>query len=98
MRSRRPFYHEFAWAYDLLQPEPITARIEFIEAILSRSGIPTGGRFLDAGCGSGRYAVEFAKRGFKVCAVDRSAELIASARSREDNGANPPEFVIADLL
>src|SRR6266498_2893838 len=98
MKSPRPFYHEFAWAYDLLQTEPITARVDFIEVILSRSGIPTGCRFLDAGCGTGRYAVEFAKRGFKVCGVDRSPELIAAARNREVTAGNPPEFVIADLL
>lgn len=97
MKSARPFYHEFAWAYDLLQTEPIAARVEFIEAILSRNGIAAGSKVLDAGCGTGHYAVELAKRGFKVCGVDRSPELIAVARNREVTAANLPAFVIADL-
>ncbi|MGI8745167.1 MAG: class I SAM-dependent methyltransferase [Bryobacteraceae bacterium] len=98
MKSARPFYHEFAWAYDLLQTERIPPRVDFIQAILTRNGIATGSRVLDAGCGTGRYAAEFAKRGFRVWGVDSSPELIAVARSRDIGGESAVEFVIADLL
>ncbi|TKG33496.1 class I SAM-dependent methyltransferase [Vibrio breoganii] len=37
--------------------------------------IPTGGRILDAGCGSGRDSKAFLDKGFKVDAFDASAEL-----------------------
>jgi tellurite methyltransferase len=38
-------------------------------------------RILDAGCGSGRNLVYFLREGFDVCAVDLSAEAVASVRS-----------------
>ncbi|MEO5897295.1 MAG: class I SAM-dependent methyltransferase [Vicinamibacterales bacterium] len=45
--------------------------------------IPPGGKILDAGCGSGRDAAEFARRGYQVTAFDGSAVLaqLASQRS-----------------
>jgi SAM-dependent methyltransferase len=98
MDSPRPYYHEFAWAYDLLQPEPVVSRIEFIQATLTKYGIAADAWVLDAGCGTGRYAVELAKRGYRVCGVDRSPELIAVARNRHQDAANRLQFVIADLL
>jgi SAM-dependent methyltransferase len=36
--------------------------------------IPTGGKILDAGCGSGRDSVYFKQRGFSVTAFDASSE------------------------
>lgn len=37
--------------------------------------VPTGGRILDAGCGSGRDALAFQQRAFQVEAFDASPEL-----------------------
>jgi 2-polyprenyl-3-methyl-5-hydroxy-6-metoxy-1,4-benzoquinol methylase len=98
MDSPRPYYHEFAWAYDLLQPEPVVSRIDFIQATLTRLGITVDAAVLDAGCGTGRYAVELAKRGYRVSGVDRSPELIAVAQNRYQDAWNRVQFVIADLL
>jgi magnesium-protoporphyrin O-methyltransferase len=41
-----------------------------------------GKRILDAGCGTGAYAVEAARRGAEVVAIDLSATLVDLARSR----------------
>ncbi len=41
--------------------------------------IPAGGRILDAGCGSGRDANVFLRRGFQVAAFDASEPLAALA-------------------
>ncbi|MBA4189791.1 MAG: SAM-dependent methyltransferase [Planctomycetaceae bacterium] len=41
--------------------------------------LPVGGRVLDAGCGSGRDAREFKRRGFVVTAFDASPELAQRA-------------------
>ena len=82
MSVARPYYHEFAWAYDLLQTDPVAPRVEFVEALLSNQGIGVNSTILDAGCGTGRYTVELGKRGYQVCGVDRSPELIAVAQSR----------------
>jgi 2-polyprenyl-3-methyl-5-hydroxy-6-metoxy-1,4-benzoquinol methylase len=43
--------------------------------------LPTGGRVLDAGCGSGRDAKAFASMGFNVVAFDASAEMVRRARA-----------------
>jgi magnesium-protoporphyrin O-methyltransferase len=46
-----------------------------------------GARVLDAGCGTGAMAVELARRGAEVVAVDISPQLIAIARERAPEGA-----------
>ena len=46
--------------------------------------LPTRGRVLDLGCGTGRYAVALAIQGFDVVAIDESAEMIRRARAKPD--------------
>jgi SAM-dependent methyltransferase len=98
MKLPRPYYHQFAWAYDLLQTESVPARVDFMQTVLAQNGIAIGSSVLDAGCGTGRYAAEFAKRGFHACGVDSSPELIAAAKSRDNGGGSMAEFVVADLV
>lgn len=40
------------------------------------------GRVLDAGCGTGRVAIELARRGVRVVGVDLDADFIAAARAK----------------
>ena len=67
----RPFYGEFAWAYDDLVARPVADECAGMAAALARRGIGPGATLLDAGCGTGRYAVELARRGFGD-RIDRS--------------------------
>ncbi len=46
------------------------------------AAVPPGGRLLDAGCGAGRDAAEFLRRGYEVTAFDASPRLVAHARKR----------------
>jgi magnesium-protoporphyrin O-methyltransferase len=59
-----------------------------------------GCRILDAGCGTGALAVEAAKRGADVTAVDISPTLIGIARERvpEKLGAGRIHFHAGDML
>jgi magnesium-protoporphyrin O-methyltransferase len=59
-----------------------------------------GRRLLDAGCGTGMLAVEAARRGADVVAVDLSPTLIELARERlpQDLGAGRIEFRVGDML
>jgi magnesium-protoporphyrin O-methyltransferase len=59
-----------------------------------------GRRVLDAGCGTGALAVEAARRGAHVVAIDLSPTLVDLARSRapEDLGAGRVEFLVGDML
>jgi len=41
--------------------------------------LPKGGTILDAGCGSGRDALHFARQGFDVTAFDASPEMVRAA-------------------
>ncbi|MFL5337469.1 MAG: magnesium protoporphyrin IX methyltransferase [Geminicoccaceae bacterium] len=60
----------------------------------------TGLRILDAGCGTGAFAIEAARRGAQVVAIDLSPTLVALARQRipEELGADGIEFRIGDML
>jgi 2-polyprenyl-3-methyl-5-hydroxy-6-metoxy-1,4-benzoquinol methylase len=42
--------------------------------------VPPGARVLDAGCGTGRVAVELARRGYDVVGVDNDASMLEVAR------------------
>ncbi len=56
-----------------------------------------GRRVLDAGCGTGALAVEAARRGAQVVAVDLSETLVELARERSGGGA-AIEFRTGDML
>src|SRR4030095_7953778 len=93
--AARPFYGRFAWAYDLLSDRPIIEECAHIASIIVDRGLPPDARVLDAGCGTGRYAVELARRGFRVTGLDASDDLLAVARRRP--GATSVAFLLADL-
>jgi magnesium-protoporphyrin O-methyltransferase len=59
-----------------------------------------GRRVLDAGCGTGALAVELARRGARVVAVDLSATLVALAgeRAATDLDQGRLEFRVGDML
>ena len=94
----RPFYGEFAWAYDDLVDRPVAAECAGMVAALAGRGIGPGASLLDAGCGTGRYAVELARRGFVVTGVDRAHALLAEARRRPVEAGARVRFERGDLL
>lgn len=94
----RPFYDEYAWAYDLIITQPVAKQCDFIEDVLSRRGIVSGARILDAGCGIGNHAIELAHRGFVVDGVDLSPQLIAEAQRRAGEAVSPVSFSVGDVL
>ncbi len=60
----------------------------------------SGARLLDAGCGTGALAVEAARRGAHVVAVDVSASLVAHAAERlpRDLNGGRIDFIVGDML
>ncbi|WP_179471991.1 class I SAM-dependent DNA methyltransferase [Mycolicibacterium vinylchloridicum] len=57
----------------------IHGEADLVESILRESG---GHSVLDAGCGTGRVAIELASRGFVVAGVDADAAMLAAARAK----------------
>jgi SAM-dependent methyltransferase len=53
---------------------------------------------LDAGCGSGRDALLYAREGFVVTALDLSANALRHARDRAERSGLSLRFVAGDLL
>jgi len=60
----------------------------------------SGRRLLDAGCGTGALAVEAARRGAEVVAIDLSPTLIqlANERAPKDLGGGSIRFLVGDML
>ncbi len=94
---RRPFYAEFAWAFDLLVDRPVRKECAVIIAWLIDRGIPPGAEVLDAGCGSGRYAIELARRGYVVHGVDLSPDLIEVAERAVERSTGRVTFALGDI-
>lgn len=96
-RLRRPFYTEYAWAFDLIVDRPVAKECATIAEWLVERRVLPGASILDAGCGTGRYAIELARRGYVVHGIDRSPELIAVARQSMDGRPGAASFTVGDI-
>jgi len=94
---RRPFYAEYAWAFDLLIDRPVRKECAVIAAWLIERGVLPGAEILDAGCGTGRYALELARRGYAVRGVDLSPELIEIATRAVGGSIGRVSFDVGDI-
>jgi SAM-dependent methyltransferase len=59
--------------------QSIHGEADLIESLLRETG---GRRVLDAGCGTGRVAIELAARGFSVVGIDLDEDMLATARAK----------------
>lgn len=87
-------FENYANAYE---KEPFTkgtlGEIDFIEKEI---GSDRSIRILDIGCGTGRHAIELAKRGYSVVGVDLSEAQLQRARSNARQQNVTPQFVRVD--
>jgi SAM-dependent methyltransferase len=70
--AARTSFDRNAESYDATRPSYAEA---LIDEVVARSGIPSGGRVLDVGAGSGKATVLFARRGFEIVAVEPGVNL-----------------------
>lgn len=82
--------YDARWARLAAQGESIHGEADLVESLLR--GV-AGTRVLDAGCGTGRVAIELQRRGFDVTGVDADDTMLATARR---NGRDVG-WVTADL-
>src|SRR5215831_3267915 len=95
---RRPFYTEYAWAFDLIIDRPVRKECAVIATWLIEREIRPGAALLDAGCGTGRYSRELARRGYAVHGIDLSPELVNIANTSLDQSQGVLSFAVADIL
>lgn len=96
--DRRPFYSEYAWAFDLLIDRPVRKECAVMAAWLVDRDILPGAAILDAGCGTGRYSIELARRGYRVQGIDRSPELIDVAKEAPGASNGWVSFTVGDIF
>jgi SAM-dependent methyltransferase len=94
----RPFYGEFAWAYDLLIDRPVRKEAATIATWLTERGVLPGATILDAGCGTGRYAIELGRRGYAVQGIDSSEDSLAVAARALDDQSRNVSFAVGSIL
>lgn len=96
--TRRPFYDEYAWAFDLIITAPLDKQCDFIVEMLSQRGVVAGARILDAGCGVGGHSIELARRSYRVTGIDLATQLIAEAQKRIVDNTLAVTFAVGNIL
>jgi SAM-dependent methyltransferase len=71
--------YDARWRSLAASGQNVHGEADLIEALLRESG---GTRVLDAGCGTGRVAIELAARGFSVVGVDVDPAMLSAARAK----------------
>ncbi len=75
-RSRRVLFDEVAALYDEVRPGYPEA---LVEDVIALSGIGENCRILEVGCGPGKATLPFAKRGYRMLAIELGEHLAALA-------------------
>jgi SAM-dependent methyltransferase len=63
--------------------------VQEVDHVLAALGLHAGQRVLDVGCGTGRHALELARRGIATHGIDISERFIEVARSRASDQPDP---------
>lgn len=87
-------YAIWANTYDKGRNPLIEAEEPAVERLIE--GLPISS-VLDVGTGTGRYALEFARRGAKVIAIDQSPEMLSLAQQKADSEKLSIDFQLASL-
>jgi SAM-dependent methyltransferase len=70
--------------------------VKEIDFVVKELKLKPSDRVLDIGCGTGRHAVELAKRGYKVTGVDISSGMLAEANRAAEEAGVKVTWVHAD--
>lgn len=90
------FYDEISDFYDSWNPwkERLAGQLPFLEQVFQEF---RASRIMDAGCGTGRMAVELACKGYAVTAVDSSERMLERARGLADKRDAELTAIKADI-
>jgi SAM-dependent methyltransferase len=81
MMPEKSAWEEFFDAHAPIYEENVFTRntLREVDFLTDELRLPPGGAILDIGCGTGRDAVELAKRGYVVTGLDPSSEMLSRA-------------------
>jgi len=100
--STQPPWHEQDEFWRAVEPflfgqRRMAAALAEVEQVIRLAGLQPGLAVLDLGCGIGRHALEFARQGFRVTAVDRTRAYLDTAASAAAAAQLTLEVVEADM-
>ena len=74
-RCRQYVFNEVAALYDEVRPGYPPA---IVDAAVALAALPSGGRILEIGCGTGQITLPFAMRGYSILALEPGDVLLTS--------------------
>jgi len=90
-------YTQIGPIYDqLMAAVPYRAWVDYVELLVRRHG-GRPRRVLDLACGTGNVGLEFARRGYQVTGVDRSASMLQEAIRKAQEQNLPVSFFQQDM-
>lgn len=93
----KPWYEALYENFEDYDEEPYVqstkAEVDYIEQRLHGDKAL---RILDIGCGTGRHVLEFARRGYSVCGLDLSEELLAQGEKQAQREDLEAQFIHGD--
>ena len=88
------FNDDYLRTMEKITDAQIGKEVDFIETSL---GLERGGTMLDLACGTGRQAIELARRGYEVVAFDLSLQMLARAGDEAQERDVKLNFVQGDM-
>ena len=95
------FGRDYADVYDAIyRGKDYAGEADLIDRMLARHAAVRPVRLLDIGCGTGKHALELARRGYDVTGIDRSPFMLehasTAAAAEAAQGRKAPRFLQAD--
>lgn len=69
-----------------------------VDFVIEELKLQEGSSILDVGCGTGRHAIELAKRGYKVTGIDISSGMLSEARKMAEQANVKVEWIHCDAV
>lgn len=93
--DKTSYYDVVAPVYDTIVPRDVKGICDSLEDILKR--YTRKRQVIDLGCGTGRFAIELAKRKYRVYGIDLSEQMLDIARKNAQRAHIRADFIKADM-
>jgi ubiquinone/menaquinone biosynthesis C-methylase UbiE len=91
------YYRTLARVYDTIVPRDIKGICDSLEEIVGKNNKVKKPHILDLGCGTGRFTIEMAKRGYAMTGLDITREMLDIAKMKARQMGLKVKFLKADI-